>query len=99
MAAAHCAHPSGRTSGTPGPPPSRSQPPSLGLHLPASGLATRNPAPPEPLLLLVTVGCPSERRVPAAPHPGAPGGGSVVPLAGKETAGVGQRALCRPRRA
>lgn len=28
-----------------------------------------------------------------------PGGGSVVPLAGKETAGVGQRAPCRPRRA
>lgn len=70
MAAAHCAHPSGRTSRTPGPPRSRSQPPSLGLYLPASGLATRNPAPPEPLLLLVTVGCPSERRAPTAPHPG-----------------------------
>lgn len=70
MAAAHSAHPSGRTSLTPGPPPSRSLPPYFGLHLHAFGLATKNPAPPEPRLLLVTVGCPSERRAPAAPRPG-----------------------------
>lgn len=56
--------------GLPGRPPSRSQPPSFGLPLPASGLAARNPAPPEPRLLLATVGCPSERRAPAVPHPG-----------------------------
>lgn len=70
MAAAHSAHPSGWTSLTPGPPPSLSLPPFFGLHLHASGLAARNPAPPEPRLLLVTVGCPSERRAPAAPRPG-----------------------------
>lgn len=70
MAAAHCAHPNGWTSLTPGPPFSRSSPPSFGLHLYASGLVTGNPAPPEPRLLLVTVRCPSERRAPTAPRPG-----------------------------
>lgn len=74
MAAAHSAHPSGRTSLTPGPPHSRALPPSFGLHLPASGLAARNPAPLKPRLLLVTVGCPSERRAPPRPPPPAPGG-------------------------
>lgn len=70
MAAAHCAHPSGRTSLTPGPSPSCSLPSSFGLRLHAFGLATRNPASPELRLLLVTVGCPSERRAPIAPRPG-----------------------------
>ncbi|KAI5948359.1 Transcription elongation factor SPT5 [Manis javanica] len=55
MAAAFSAHPSYRTSPTPGPPISRSVPSSFGLHPHASGLATRNPAPPEPRLLLVTI--------------------------------------------
>ncbi|KAM5316351.1 suppressor of cytokine signaling 5 isoform 2-T14 [Glossophaga mutica] len=55
MAAAHCAHPNGWTSLTPGPPSSCSLLPSFGLHLYASGLVTGSPAPPEPRLLLVTV--------------------------------------------
>lgn len=70
MAAAHSTHPRGRTSLTRRPPRSCSQPPSSGLHLPASRLADGNPAPPEPRLPLVTVGCPSERRGPAPPAPG-----------------------------
>ncbi|KAI5125254.1 Pro-Interleukin-16 [Manis pentadactyla] len=65
MAAALSAHPSYRTSLTPGPPISRSLPSSFGLHPHASGLATRSPAPPEPRLLLVTV--PLDEAAPSAP--------------------------------
>ncbi|XDC73075.1 hypothetical protein R6Z07F_004248 [Ovis aries] len=65
MAAALRAYPSGRTSLTPGPLNSSSQPPSFGLHLHAFGLAARNPAPPEPRLLLVTV--PLDEAAPRAP--------------------------------